>query len=96
MQVRGLMCVNISYSTPIISFLASICRNRSNDNGRPNGMVGALALRPETFSRSFPKLRSAQIDKAKVIKHTHLARVEVDFGYPMALPVLERLLPCSR
>lgn len=54
-------------STPIISFLASIRRNRSNDNGRPNGMVGAPALRPETFSRSFPKLRRAQIDKAKAI-----------------------------
>ena len=56
-------------STPIISFLASIRRNRSNDNGRPNGMVGAPVLRPETTSRSFPKLRRAQIDKAKAIKH---------------------------
>lgn len=56
-------------STPIISFLAPNRRNRSNDNGRPNGMVGAFALRPETSSRSFPKRWRAQIHKAKAIKH---------------------------
>lgn len=60
-------------STPTISFLAPNRRNRSNDNGWPNGMVGALALRPETFSRSFPKRWRAQIHKAKAIKHTTAA-----------------------
>lgn len=69
-------------STPIIYFLASIRRNRINDNGRPNGIVGAPALRPETFSRSFPKLRRAQIDKAKAIKHTRASPSPSDKGSP--------------
>ena len=50
-------------STPIISSLAPNRRNRSNDNGRPNGMVGVPALRPETFSRSFPKNHRARTRK---------------------------------
>ena len=57
-------------STPIISSLASNRRNRSNDNGRPNGMVGVPALRPETFPRSFPKTNRAQTRNTEAIKHT--------------------------
>lgn len=57
-------------STPIISSLAPNRRNRSNDNGRPNGMVGVPALRPETFSRLFPKIHRAQTRNTETIKHT--------------------------
>ena len=57
-------------AAPIISFLAPNRRNRSNDNGRPNGMVGVPAPGPETFPRSFPQLRDAQTRNAKAIKHT--------------------------
>ena len=56
-------------STPIISSLAPNRRNRSNDNGRPNGMVGVPALRPETFSRLFPKNHRARTRKTEAIKH---------------------------
>ena len=56
-------------STPIISSLAPNRRNRSNDNGRPNGMVGVPALRPETFSCSFPKLHRARTRNTEAIKH---------------------------
>ena len=33
-------------------------------------MVGVPMLRPESFSRSFPKKQYAQIRKSDVIKHT--------------------------
>lgn len=65
-------------STPIISFPASHRRNRSSDNGRPNGMVGVPALRPETFPRSFPKKRSAQTRNTEAIKHTPVHRWDIE------------------
>ncbi|WP_204618999.1 hypothetical protein, partial [Collinsella tanakaei] len=56
-------------STPIISSLAPNRRNRSNDNVRPNGMVGVPALKAESFSCSFPKVRHAQTRNTEAIKH---------------------------
>ncbi|WP_222419857.1 hypothetical protein, partial [Enorma burkinafasonensis] len=77
-------------STPIISSLAPNRRNRSNDNGRPNGTVGVPALRPETFSRSFPKDHRAQTRKTEAIKHIFVAihRSSVQLRATSALQVL--------
>lgn len=68
--LRPSLLISPILAAPIISFLASNRRNRSSDNVRPNGMVGVPALRPETLSRSFPKLHRAQTRKAEAIKHT--------------------------
>lgn len=54
----------------IISSVAPSRRNRNNDNGRPNGMVGVPALRREVYSRSFSNNRCVQARKAAAIKHT--------------------------
>ncbi len=54
--------------------LAPNRRNRSNDNGRPNGMVGVPVLRPETFPRSFPKTHRAQTRNTGRLSNTAAPR----------------------
>ncbi len=74
MRRRGVNEIGVNsdsiLSTPIISSLAPNRPNRSNDNGRPNGMTGVPALRPEAFLCSFPKNHRAQTRKTETIKYT--------------------------
>ena len=54
------LLISSTLFAPIISSPAPDRRSRSDGNGGPNGMVGVPALRPETFSRSFPVIHRTQ------------------------------------
>ena len=56
-------------STPIISFPSLNRRNRSNDNGRPNRIVGVPALITETFFVLISEHHRARTHKPEVNKH---------------------------